>query len=68
MYALLEPKDLKELQNGNRFAELMVRQEDLKTMPFGAVREEYLRREKIPQDYLGAVKRYENEVLSKRGT
>ena len=66
LYALLEPKTLKALQDANNFTELMVRQEELKTMPFGAVWEEYLRREDIPQDYFAEIKRYEADVLSKR--
>ena len=66
LYALLEPKSLKKLQDENNFTELMVRQEELKTMPFGAVWEEYLRRESIPQDYFSEIKRYERDVLSKR--
>lgn len=66
LFALLEPKTLKALQDANNFTELMVRQEELKTMPFGAVWEEYLRRENIPQDYFAEIKRYEADVLSKR--
>ena len=66
LYALLEPKTLKALQDANNFTELMVRQEELKTMPFGAVWEEYLGRENIPQDYFAEIKRYEADVLSKR--
>ena len=66
LYALLEPKTLKALQDANNFTELMVRQEDLKTMPFSAVWEEYLQRENIPQDYFAEIKRYEADVLSKR--
>ena len=66
LYALLEPKTLKALQDANNFTELMVRQEELKTMPFGAVWEEYLRRESIPQDYFAEIRRYEADVLSKR--
>lgn len=66
LYALLEPKSLKKLQDENNFTELMVRQEELKTMPFGAVWEEYLRRETVPQDYFAEIKRYEADVLSKR--
>ena len=66
LYALLEPKSLKNLQDENNFTELMVRQEELKTMPFGAVWEEYLRRENIPQDYFSEIKRYEADVLRKR--
>ena len=66
LYALLEPKTFKALQDENNFTELMVRQEELKSMPFGAVWEEYLRRESIPQDYFSEIKRYERDVLSKR--
>ena len=66
LYALLELKSLKKLQDENNFTELMVRQEELKTMPFGAVWEEYLGRENIPQDYFAEIKRYEADVLSKR--
>lgn len=66
LFALLEPKTLKALQDANNFTELMVRQEELKTMPFGAVWEEYLRRETVPQDYFAEIKRYEADVLSKR--
>ena len=66
LYALLEPKTFKALQDENNFTELMVRQEELKTMPFGAVWEEYLRRETVPQDYFTEIKRYEADVLSKR--
>lgn len=66
LYALLEPKTLKALQDANNFTELMVRQEELKIMPFGAVWEEYLRRETVPQDYFAEIKRYEADVLSKR--
>ena len=66
LYALLEPKTFKALQGENNFTELMVRQEELKTMPFGAVWEEYLCRESIPQDYFSEIKRYERDVLSKR--
>ena len=66
LYALLDPKTLKALQDDNNFTELMVRQEELKTMPFGAVWEEYLRRETVPQDYFAEIKRYEADVLSKR--
>ena len=66
LYALLEPKSLKKLQDEDNFTELMGRQEELKTMPFGAVWEEYLGRENIPQDYFAEIKRYEADVLSKR--
>ncbi len=68
--ALLMPMDdLKELQNTAQFTELMVRQEALKTMPFGDVWEEYCRREGVPacdMEWLQTIKDYENNVLLKR--
>ncbi len=67
LYALLEPTDtMKEMQNSNDFTSLMVMHEELKTMPFGDVWEEYLKQTDTPTDYLSEVKKYENEVLKKR--
>ncbi len=49
--------------------ELMVRQEELETMPFGEIWEEYCRVCGAPADgqRFEAVQKYENEVLLKRG-
>lgn len=67
LYALLEPTDtMKEMQNSNDFTSLMVMHEELKTMPFGDVWEEYLKQTDAPTDYLSEVKKYENEVLKNR--
>ncbi len=44
----------------------MVRSEELKTMPFGDVWEEYLTREGVSIDYLDEVKAYEKNVLEER--
>lgn len=66
LYALLEPSSLKELQDSSDFTSLMVRSEELKTMPFGDVWEEYLTREGVSIDYLGEVKAYEKNVLEER--
>lgn len=67
LYALLEPSAaMKEMQNRSDFTSLMVMHEELKTMPFGEVWEEYLRQTNTPADYLTKVKNYENEVLKKR--
>lgn len=67
LYAMLEPsKAMKEMQNSNDFTSLMVMHEELKTMPFGDVWEEYLKQTDTPIDYLSEVKKYENEVLKKR--
>lgn len=67
LYALLEPNvAMKEMQDNNDFTSLMVMHEELKTMPFGDVWEEYLKQTDTPADYLTEVKKYENEVLKKR--
>lgn len=61
--------DLTEIQNAGNYTELMVRQEELKTMPFGDVWAEYCRVCDAPADgeWFDTVKQYENDVLSKRG-
>jgi L-rhamnose isomerase len=67
--ALLTPHDeLKKLQDEQSFTKLMIRQEELKTMPFGEVWNEYCARCNVPADgqWYEEVERYENEVLSKR--
>ena len=68
LMALLTP-DFTKLQNEDNWTELMVRQEELKTMPFGDVWEEYCRRCNVPADgeWFETVKQYEKDILSKRG-
>ena len=67
LYALLINHDeLKKLQDASDFTALMVRQEEYKTLPFGAVWDEYLRREKISADYLSEIRKYESDVLFAR--
>ncbi len=67
LYALLIPHNtLKSFQDKAQFTELMVLQEEVKDLPFGAVWKEYLKRENLTEDYLTEIKRYENEELSKR--
>ena len=68
LMALCTP-DLTALQNAENFTELMVIQEELKTMPFGEIWAEYCRVCGAPEDgaWFGEVKKYEAEVLSKRG-
>ena len=46
---------LKKLQNENRLTELMVLQEEVKTMPFGDVWEECLNREGVSKNYIDEV-------------
>ena len=68
--ALLSPSDkLKELQDSNAWTEIMVLQEELKTLPFGDVWEEYCRECGVPADkeWFDVIKAYENDVLLKRG-
>ncbi len=67
--ALVTPNDaLRQLQDEGRFTELMVRQEEMKTMPFGEVWAEYCRRSGVPEDgqWFSEVCAYEDEVLCKR--
>lgn len=67
--ALLVPAgDLKDCQDQGRFTELMVRREELKTLPLGEVWAEYCRRCGAPEDgsWYGEIQNYEAEVLSRR--
>ena len=67
LYALLEPAaQLKKLQDEANYTDMMILQEDLKTAPFGAVWEEYLRREQVDSAYMSAVRAYEKKILSER--
>ena len=70
LFALLQPVDkLKALQDNSEFSELMVVQEELKTLPFGDVWAEFCKRHNAPLDgeWFQIVKDYERDVLSKRG-
>ena len=67
LYALLtNHSELKELQDKADFTALMVKQEEYKTLPFGAVWKEYLKRENLSEEYLTEIRKYEKEELSKR--
>ncbi len=68
--ALLTPHAmLADMQDAGNFTELLVMSEELKTMPFGDVWDEYCKVCGAPCDgeWFETVKKYENEVLSKRG-
>lgn len=70
LFALLQPNEtLTKLQNEGNFTKLMVLQEELKTMPFGDVWEEYCKVCGKPADgqWFPEIEKYEAEVLSKRG-
>ena len=67
--ALCTPnEELKKLQDENRLTELMVRQEAMKTMPFGDIWNEYCKQCGVTDDnaWFDDVMKYEDEVLSKR--
>lgn len=69
LYALLSPDaQLKKLQDDGRFTELLVMQEEVKTLPFGDVWDEYCRRCNVPKDgeWLPVVLDYEKNVLNLR--
>jgi len=67
LMALCTP-DLSDLQNEGNWTELMVRQEEQKTMPFGEIWTEYCRSCGVPADgqWFGTVLQYENDVLKWR--
>jgi len=69
LYALLQPnKELAELQNNGELTELMMRQEELKTYPFGDVWDYFCQVNQVPEkeNWYEEVKKYESEVLVKR--
>ena len=70
LMALLTPDTcFKALQDNDDWTQLMILQEELKTMPFGDVWTEYCTRCGVANDgeWFGEVQKYEREVLSKRG-
>lgn len=65
--ALLTPhEELKALQDGGNFTKLMVKQEQLKVLPWGIVWEEYLSRQGLRVDYLESILAYEEKILKER--
>lgn len=67
LYALLTNHDeLKALQDNADFTTLMVRQEEYKTLPFGAVWQEYLKQQGLEESYLPTIREYEQTVLRNR--
>ena len=67
--ALLLPNvELREYQNKSDFTKMLAISEETKTLPFGAVWQEYCRRCSVPEgrEWLDIVDKYEKEVLLKR--
>lgn len=69
LFALLQPwEELKQLQDSCRFTELMMKNEEIKTLPFGDIWEHYCQIQGVPggQEWYDQVAQYERDVLSKR--
>ncbi len=68
LLALLESqKELRDAENAGDFTSRLALMEESKTLPFGAVWEEFCERNNTPStNWLAEVKSYEREVLSKR--
>ena len=66
---MLTPHEqLKKLQDEAKWTELMVRQEEMKMLPFGDVWNEYCIQCGTSEDgWFAEALRYEKEVLAKRG-
>lgn len=67
--AMLTPwEEMKAMQDSEDFTALMVRSEQLKTMPMGEVWEEFCKRSGMSDDgWYDEIKTYEKEILAKRG-
>ena len=67
LFAMLLPnEELKQLQDENNFTKIMYLNEKFKSMPWGAIWEEYLSRQGLDENWLEEVQKYEREVLLKR--
>ena len=67
--AMLQPNELlKKYQDDANYTKMLAVSEEMKTMPFGDVFDEYCKKCGAPvgMKWLDAVDKYENEVLSKR--
>lgn len=69
LWAMLQPHEqMKKMQDAADFTQRLAMQENLKTLPFGDIWEEYCRRNGVPDDlnWFTVVKQYEDKVLSLR--
>lgn len=69
LYALLQPWDeMKKMQDACRFTELMMMNEEIKTLPFGDIWEHYCETQGVPgsREWYEVVAQYEKDVLLKR--
>jgi L-rhamnose isomerase len=70
LFALLQPNArLRTLQDKGNFTELMMVAEEIKTLPFGDIWEEYCLRQNVPandEEWFSGIMKYEKEVLAGR--
>ena len=69
LVALLEPQDmLKKYEMEGDFSSRLALQEELKSMPFSAVWDDYCLRKNVPvgMDFMQVIKEYETKELSNR--
>ncbi len=69
LYALLQPQEeMKAMQDAGQFSKLMAVQEEMKTMPFGEIWDEYCRSCGKPADgeWFPQIEEYEKKVLVNR--
>ena len=70
LYALLQPYTrLRALQDKGNFTEQLMLMEEVKTLPFGDVWEEYCLRQNVPsndEEWFKEIMKYEEQILSKR--
>lgn len=69
LIAMLEPtRKLVELEESGQYFERLAMLEELKTMPFSAVWDQYCLQEGVPvgMDYIAEIQQYEKDVLSRR--
>lgn len=69
LWALTQPNDaLKDMQDSADFTRRLMLMEDVKTLPFGEIWDEYCRRQNVPLDreWYSEVEKYERDVQSKR--
>ena len=67
---MLQPNcGMKKLQDEGNWTKLMVVQEEMKTMPFGEIWDEYCRvcGKPVDGEWFPMIEKYEAEVQSKRG-
>ena len=69
LFALLQPEgELRGYQNKADYTKMLAVSEEIKTLPFGEIFDEYCRRTGAPvgMDWIAECDKYEKEVLSKR--